>query len=121
MNPYVHLYNNYHIKPDPALATRINNNNLYALYEFRHLKLPKSDFRIMAGQAWGALIKSWKGYYIAKYQGNIQAQQIYAAVTQRWADMLELPYIPDFPDIGVTANAFNETKNKVRILKCGPD
>jgi hypothetical protein len=111
INPYVELHNKHHITPDIRLTSKLNSKNLYSIYEFRHLLLPKSNYQITAGHAWGALIKSWKGYYIAKHQGNLQAQQIYASVTQRWVDMLELPYIPDFPEIGVTSSAYQNSKN----------
>jgi hypothetical protein len=98
INPYLHMYEKHHITVDPRLEERYNSRPLYSLFEFRHLHLPKSDYEIKAGQAWGGLINSWKGYKIAKDNEDRVLTKKYAFTTQRWAWMLELPMIPDFDE-----------------------
>jgi hypothetical protein len=97
-NPYVHMYEKHSIIVDPALEKRYKSKPIYMFHEFRQLMLPKSDYEISAGQAWCGLKKSWVGYKASKTEKNKGNMKTYAFVTQRWAYMLELPYIPDFDE-----------------------
>lgn len=106
-NPYLHMYKVARI--DPNLLSKYQGN-IYSLYEFRHLPLPKSNYTINAGQAWGALEKSFKGFYIAKRNHNPDLMVRYASATQKWAYMLEAPRMPDFPDIGLSSLGFKHSK-----------
>ncbi len=97
-NPYKYLYEHHRIAIDPNLSNRYKSKPIYQFYEFRHLMLPKSDYEISAGQAWNGLKNSWRGYKISKDKKNKDNMKAYAFTTQRWADMLELPMIPDFDE-----------------------
>jgi hypothetical protein len=98
LNPYIEMYEKHRIAVDPKLEARYNSRPLYTFYEFRHLHLPRSGYEIQAGQAWNGLIKSWKGYEISKSMKKKVLTKRYAFTTQRWAWMLDLPMIPDFPE-----------------------
>jgi hypothetical protein len=98
VNPYTYMYEKHSMAIDPNLEKRYKSKPIYMFVEFRYLMLPKSDYEISAGQAWGGLIKSWTGYRTSKFMKNKEDMKRYAFVTQRWADMLELPMIPDFDE-----------------------
>lgn len=109
-NPYAELSRNFHTLPDPKLYERYKSKNIFAMHEFRHLKLPLSNNTITAGQGWHGLIKAWKGYKIAKHWQNDERMKTYASATQKYAHMLMLPTLPDFADIGLSSLGFNNAK-----------
>jgi hypothetical protein len=111
INPYLHLYTKHHIVPDASLLERYRSKPLYSLYEFRHLTLPKSNHMITAGQAWGGLEKSWIAFKIWKSRGHTENMHTYGSVIQRWTDLLELPFMPDFPDLELSAESFRNARN----------
>jgi hypothetical protein len=111
INPYIHLYTKHRIVPDPTLLQRYNSKPLYSIYTFRHLTLPKSNHMITAGQAWGGLEKSWIAFKIWKSRGHTENMHTYASVLQRWTDLLELPFMPDFPDLNLSAESFRNARN----------
>lgn len=102
-NPYIYMHEKHRIAIDPRLEQRYNSRPIYTFFEFRHLLLPRSDYEIKAGQAWDGLIKSWKGYKISKSLGKKVLTKRYAFTTQRWAWMLDLPLIPDFPECSLSS------------------
>ena len=53
------------------------------------------------GQVWGALRKAWKGYRIAKVQGDVKLMKEYATRIRTLQGQLGVPPAT-FPDIGVT-------------------
>lgn len=110
INPYVEMMKKLHTPPDPNLLTRYKTANIYSMYEFRHLKLPKSNNQLTAAQGWSGLIKAWKGYKISKHLEDGEKMKKYASATQRFAHILQVPYMPDFPDIGLSAMGFNNAK-----------
>lgn len=110
-NPYLKMYERLSKTVDPKLLERYKrNSNVYSLYEFKHLTLPRSNHDITAGQAWNGLIKSWKGYKISsgnKYMlPDENNMKIYASAIQKWSYLLENPKMPSFPDIGLSAEGF---------------
>lgn len=112
INPYIEMYKNNSripVPPDPNLLKQYKINNVYSYYTFKDLTLPRTGHNVKAGQAWGALIKSWKGYKIAKHKTfNDEHMKLYASATQKWAYCLELDDggIPNFPDIGLSNLGF---------------
>lgn len=118
VNPYVELLisnrqkNNRTV--DKNLEEKYKTKNIYEIYEFRHLKLPRSDYEIPAGHAWNGLIKSWLGFKIAKSNDDTDLMTNYAHATQKWTHMLELQYIPEFEELGVTLAKF-ENSLKIRL------
>jgi hypothetical protein len=109
-NPYVYMYTRHNIVPDPRLMTSYQSKNIYSMYEFRHLKLPKSGYNIMAGHAWGGLIKAWTGFKIAKREGNKERMRLYGSATQAFVNMLEIPMMPHFPELGLPALSLRERR-----------
>ena len=110
-NPYLKMYEKLSGTVDPKLLERYRNSNIYSLYEFRHLTLPRSNHDITAGQAWNGLIKAWKGYKISNDNypnryNNPENAKIYASTIQKWSYLLENPKMPSFPDIGLSAEGF---------------
>lgn len=105
-NPYVEMYKRLKDRVDPKLLEKYTTENIFTLYEFRHLALPRSDYTISAGQAWGGLIKAWRGYKTSVGTGNDEMAVRYASATQKWNYLLEVPNLPDFPHIGISAEGF---------------
>ena len=60
-------------------------------------------------QVWGALIKGWKGYVIAKNKDEFDKMLHYADVIQECQDDLGLK-VSSFPDIGKSALAFHSLR-----------
>lgn len=74
-NPYIEVIlqarrQGKHVLIDPNLEKMYNSINLYTLFEFRSLRLPRSNYEVKAGQAWGGLIKAWKGFKISHRVGD---------------------------------------------------
>ena len=86
---------------------------MYYFYKNRK----KSDYIIDTGrskmlescffenQVWGALLKAWKGYVIAKNKGEDDKKEHYARIIQESQYDLGLE-VSSFPDIGKSALAF---------------
>jgi|ERR687887_139599 hypothetical protein len=60
-------------------------------------------------QVWGALIKGWKGYVIAKNKDELDKMLHYADVIQDYQDDLGLK-VSSFPEIGKSALAFYSSR-----------
>lgn len=101
LNPYVAHYQRNQDRIDPNLLKRYVENNIFMLYEFRHLTLPRTNYKITAGQAVGGLKKAWTGFYRARRLGSEEEVKYYAAGLQKWNYLLEVPIIPDFSAIGL--------------------
>lgn len=81
----------------------------------------KSDYMINTGRSqmldsgffenevWGALIKAWKGYKIAKNKGEHDKLLHYADIIQECQEDLKLK-VASFPDIGKSALAFHASR-----------
>lgn len=109
-NPYMKIYERLSSAVDPKLLEKYRTTNVYSLYEFRYLTLPRTNHDITAGQAWHGLIKAWKGFKISggnrcmiRDEDNMK---IYASTIQKWNYLLETDRIPTFPDIGISAEGF---------------
>lgn len=101
VNPYIAHYQRNAERLDPNLVKKYTEQNIFLLYEFRHLTLPRTNYKVTAGQALGALRKTWLGFHINKTKGNDMITRYYAEGTQKWNYLLEVPYIPDFSDLGL--------------------
>ena len=111
-NPYISFYNSMMVNPDPKLIERYKSENMFSMFEFRHVLLPKSKYTLTANQAWKGLIKAWQGYKIttdARFiNPNLHIR--YAPAVQKFATMLEVPMIPDFSPIGLSREGINHAK-----------
>lgn len=121
-NPYIDLIiqarrEGKKVVVDPNLEKKYKSMNIYTLWEFRGLPLPRSDYEIKAGQAWGGLKKAWTGYKISKRLGSDLFQESYARATQNFAHLLELPMIPDFADLGASLEDFLKMKKESSNIK----
>ncbi len=109
-NPYLKIYERLSSTVDPKLLEKYRTSNVYSLYEFKHLTLPRSNHDITAGQAWSGLKKAWIGFKITQdYQNrfkNLENAKIYASTIQKWSYLLEINRMPSFPDIGISAEGF---------------
>jgi hypothetical protein len=98
------------------LQTKSFGNPLcYYIYDAKSKK--KSDYIIRTGrskildsgffddQVWGALLKAWKGYVIAKNKDEYEKMELYAYRVQELQHDLGLP-ISSFDDIGMSATSF---------------
>ena len=56
------------------------------------------------GQVWGALRKAWKGYRIAKVQGDNARMKEYATRIQTLQGQLGVPQA-SFPNLGISRSA----------------
>lgn len=108
-NPYMNIHKNMLTGIDPKLLERYRYKNAYGLREFRHVKLPKSNYQIDAGQAWGALVKAWDGFYTARRFKDSKKTILYASAVQKFCDMLDLE-LPDFPTIGLSKTGYSSAK-----------
>lgn len=95
-NPYISMYNKLRPNVDPKLLERYRSTNIYMLYEFRTLKLPRSGYALTAGKAWNGIINAWTGYKIAKRYKDPELELKYANAVQKFAYYLEAPKMPSF-------------------------
>lgn len=95
-NPYISMYNKLRPSVDPKLLERYHSTNIYMLYEFRTLKLPRSGYTLTAGKAWHALTDAWTGYKIAKRYKDSDLELKYANAVQKFAYYLQVPKMPSF-------------------------
>jgi hypothetical protein len=61
---------------------------------------PKTMAEYQKGQVWGALRKAWKGYRIAKVQGDSARMREYATRIRTLQGQLGVPQA-SFPNIGL--------------------
>jgi hypothetical protein len=96
-SPYAYLLNNPHVNPDKHLKNELNSNfSMYCKAGFEDVLLPRSGYAITAGQAWGALIKSWKGYKVGVRLQDEERMQKYKALIINYAGLLECTTNPVF-------------------------
>ncbi len=63
-----------------------------------HHEAPKNNFT--TGQSWGALRKAWKGYRIAKVQGDANRMREYASKIRKIQGELGVS-VASFPHLGI--------------------
>jgi dsDNA-binding SOS-regulon protein len=100
--------------------SRRRKNYLFGLsdyYKSRKKSTKKQDYMVNTGrskmldsfyfenQVWGALIKAWKGYVIAKNKDEYDKMLHYADIIQECQNDLRLK-VSSFPDIGKSTLAF---------------
>ena len=69
-----------------------------AIMSVRETVVPKSNFT--PGQSWGALRKAWKGYRIAKVQGDNAKMNEYATKIRKLQGELGIS-VASFPHLGI--------------------
>jgi hypothetical protein len=96
--------------------SRRRKKSLYSMYYF-YKNREKSDYIVNTGRSkmlesgffenrvWGALIKAWKGYVIAKNKGEDDKMELYARRIQELQHDLGLE-ISSFPNIGMSDTSF---------------
>jgi len=68
-------------------------------------RVKKLDSFLLDNQVWGALLKCWKGYVIAKNKDEYDKMELYAHRIQECQHDLGLP-ISSFDKIGMSAASF---------------
>jgi len=68
-------------------------------------RVKKLDSFLLDNQVWGALLKCWKGYVIAKNKDEYDKMELYAHRIQECQHDLGLP-ISSFPNIGISPAGF---------------
>ncbi len=68
-------------------------------------RVKKLDSFLLDNQVWGALLKCWKGYVIAKNKDEYDKMKLYARRIQECQDDLGL-VVSSFPNIGMSATSF---------------
>jgi hypothetical protein len=61
---------------------------------------PKTRSNFTIGQSWGALRKAWKGYRIAKVQGDNAKMREYATKIRKIQGELGIS-VASFPNVGI--------------------
>jgi hypothetical protein len=82
-------------------------SNLKKKYTRRDNVLLKSGY--YNNQAWGALIKCWKGYVIAKNEGDEEKMIYYAEGIQKFQCELGID-VEEFPQLGLCAPSLSSQK-----------
>jgi hypothetical protein len=72
--------------------------SMTAIMSVRETVVPKSNFT--PGQSWGALRKAWKGYRIAKVQGDNSKMSEYATKIRKLQGELGIS-VASFPHLGI--------------------
>jgi hypothetical protein len=72
--------------------------SMTAIMSVRETVVPKSNFT--PGQSWGALRKAWKGYRIAKVQGDNAKMSEYATKIRKLQGELGIS-VASFPHLGI--------------------
>ena len=72
--------------------------SMTAIMSVRETVVPKGNFT--PGQSWGALRKSWKGYRIAKVQGDNAKMSEYATKIRKLQGELGIS-VASFPHLGI--------------------
>ena len=70
-----------------------------AIMSVRETIAPRGNFT--TGQSWGALRKAWKGYRIAKVQGDNMRMREYATKIRKLQGELGIS-VASFPHLGIT-------------------
>jgi hypothetical protein len=81
------------------MSNYLVNNNMTSLTSFlTGRKTNNNNFTV--GQSWGALRKAWKGYRIAKVQGDMGKMREYATKIRKIQGELGIS-VASFPNIGI--------------------
>jgi hypothetical protein len=75
-----------------------NYLSMTAIMSVRETVVPKGNFT--PGQSWGALRKAWKGYRIAKVQGDNAKMNEYATKIRKLQGELGIS-VASFPHLGI--------------------
>jgi hypothetical protein len=67
----------------------------------QELPTPRQEKDFTTGQSWGALRKAWKGYRIAKVQGDSTKMMEYAAKIRKIQGELGIS-VASFPHLGIS-------------------
>ena len=75
------------------------------MYMLKTGRSKKLDSFFLDNQVWGALLKCWKGYVIAKNKDEYDKMELYARRIQECQHDLGL-VVSSFPNIGMSATSF---------------
>ncbi len=75
------------------------------MYMIKTGRSKKLDSFFLDNQVWGALLKCWKGYVIAKNKDEYDKMELYARRIQELQHDLGLE-VSSFPNIGMSATSF---------------